>query len=115
MITEAALELIRNYVLTTFVRFNVGRGGDASSINGTGLDAPFHSSNQTSGMTITKSGVTSLDYTITLNGSTYVGETLKEVGIFDASGNMLIRVPFDAIGPFTSSQNIELVLTVEVI
>ena len=115
MITEKALELIRNYVLTTFVQYNVGRGGDASSINGTGLDSPFHASNQTSGISISKSGVTSLDYTITLNGSTYVGETLKEVGIFDASGHMLIRVPFEAVGPFTSSQDIELVLTVDVI
>jgi hypothetical protein len=114
MITEKAMEMLRDYIQTTFLFYNVGRGGDTTGINATSLD-----NNSTGSITTDKTGLTSLDFTITLNGSDYVGEIIREVGIFDsatlASANMLIRVPFNAIGPLTASDTIELVVTVDVI
>jgi hypothetical protein len=122
MITEKAMEMIRDYIQTTFLFYNVGRGGDTTGINATSLDAPINATNfnnSTGSITTDKTGLTSLDFTITLNGSDYVGEIIREVGIFDsatlASANMLIRVPFNAIGPLTASDTIELVVTVDVI
>ena len=128
MITELAKQTLKQYVDTNFKAYNVGTGGDSSNPNATTLDAPINAANTTTtGLTVTTSGVSSIDFTITLNPSTYLGEVIREVGIFNsasiviggttyAAGSiMLIRVPFDGIGPITSSDDIELVVSVDVV
>ena len=128
MITELARQALKQYVESNFVAYNVGTGGDSSNPNATSLDAPIIALNTTStGLSITTSGVSSIDFTITLNPSTYLGEVIREVGIFNstaitvdgtsyAAGSiMLIRVPFDGIGPITATDDIELVVSVDVV
>ena len=128
MITELARQTLKQYVDTNFKAYNVGTRGDSSNPNATTLDAPINAVNTTStGLSITTSGVSSIDFTITLNPSTYLGEVIREVGIFNstaitvdgvsysAGDIMLIRVPFDGIGPITSSDDIELVVSVDVV
>jgi len=128
MITELARQTLKQYVDTNFKAYNVGTGGDSSNPNATTLDAPINAANTTTtGLTVTTSGVSSIDFTITLNPSTYLGEVIREVGIFNsapitvdgvshsAGDIMLIRVPFDGIGPITSSDDIELVVSVDVV
>ncbi len=128
MITELARQALKDFVEDNFIAYNVGTGGDSSNPNATTLDAPINAVNTTStGLSITTSGISSIDFTITLNPSTYLGEVIREVGIFNsasiviggttyaAGAIMLIRVPFDGIGPITSSDTIELVVSVDVV
>jgi|TARA_R100000329_G_scaffold112621_1_gene92452 hypothetical protein len=131
MITELARQALRDFVQDNFLGYKIGTGGDSSNPNATNLDAPLSVGGaelQTSGITITTSGISSIDFTITLSASSYVGEVIREVGIFNtatditidgttyAAGEiMLVRVPFDGIGPITSSDNIELVVSVDVV
>ena len=43
------------------------------------------------------------------------GNTIKEVGIFNSDGSvMLLRVNYDGIGPLTSADDIDFVIVVEV-
>jgi hypothetical protein len=125
MITELARQALKQHIDTNFQSFQVGTGNDSSNPNATTLDAPL--STASGSMTISTSGVSSIDFTITLSASSYVGEVIKEVGIFNsqdltvdgvlytAGEIMLIRVPFDGIGPITSSDTIELVVSVDVV
>ena len=125
MITELARQALKQHIDDKFQSFQVGTGNDSSNPNATTLDAPL--STASGSMTITTSGVSSIDFTITLSASSYVGEVIKEVGIFNsqdltvdgvlytAGEIMLIRVPFDGIGPITSSDTIELVVSVDVV
>jgi len=130
MITELARQALRDFVQDKFLGYKIGTGGDSSNPNATNLDAPLSVGGtelQTSGITITTSGISSIDFTITLSASSYVGEVIREVGIFNstaitvdgtsyAAGSiMLIRVPFDGIGPITATDDIELVVSVDVV
>jgi len=113
MITKNGRADIRTHVLDTFVYAQVGTGGDSTNPNASDLDSPIGSRISVSG---TSSGETSVDWKFSIAGSTHIGHTIKEVGIFDASsgGNMLLRVNYDAIGPLTSTDDIEFIITVEV-
>ena len=46
--------------------------------------------------------------------STITGRTLREISLEDSSGNLLLRIPFDAIGPFSTSEEVEFFIEVEV-
>jgi len=130
MITELARQALKEYVGTKFLRWTLGTGGDSANPNSTNLDAPIYNTvdaASTGSLTVSTSGVSSVDFTISLNASSYVGEVIREVGIFNsesiiiggttyAAGSiMLIRVPFDGIGPITSSDTIEIVVSVDVV
>ena len=127
MITELARQALKDFIEDNYAAWNVGTGGDSSNPNATTLDAPINATHQTANLSITTSGISSIDFTISLNASSYVGEVIREVGIFNsasiviggttyAAGSiMLIRVPFDGIGPITSSDVIELVVSVAVV
>ena len=128
MITELARQALKDFIEDNFAAYNVGSGGDSVNPNATTLDAPINVSHQTSGLSISTSGISSIDFTITLSPSSYLGEVIREVGIFNTATNitidgttygageiMLVRVPFDGIGPITSSDNIELVVSVDVV
>ena len=47
-------------------------------------------------------------------GSNITGKLIREMGFFDASSNMLGRVNFEAVGPFSGTERIQIFLTVEV-
>ena len=127
MITELARQALKDFIEDNFAAYNVGSGGDSVNPNATTLDAPINVSHQTSGLSISTSGISSIDFTISLNASSYVGEVIREVGIFNsasitiggttyaAGAIMLIRVPFDGIGPITASDTIEIVVSVDVV
>jgi|TARA_R100000479_G_scaffold16128_1_gene6196 hypothetical protein len=127
MITELARQALKDFIEDNFAAYNVGSGGDSVNPNATTLDAPINVSHQTSGLSISTSGISSIDFTITLSPSSYLGEVIREVGIFNsasitiggttyaAGAIMLIRVPFDGIGPITASDTIEIVVSVDVV
>jgi hypothetical protein len=127
MITELARQALRQYVESNFVAYNVGSGGDSSNPNATDLDAPINATHQISGISVSTSGISSVDFTITLSPSSYLGEVIREVGIFNsasitiggtayAAGEMmLVRVPFDGIGPIAATDDIEIIVSVDVV
>ena len=118
MITEAARTWVKNQLKslsnpTGYLYMGIGSGGDSTNPNATSLDAPLGSRVS---VTPTESSVATLDWTYIFDGANYVGETIKEVGIFNAAsaGDMLIRVNMDGIGPIVASDTIEITVTVEV-
>jgi len=110
MMTEAGKAKIRDLISTEFTIMKIGNGGDTTNPMATDLDIPLAS---TSATRVT-SGESSLDFKATFTGNSIAGQTIKEMGIFNASGVMLGRVNFRSIGPFTSSDSIEVIFTVEV-
>jgi len=116
MITTEGRTNLKDYIISTFTHFQVGTGGDSTNPNAGDLDSPLGSKatiTSASGQALS-SGETSIDFSFTILGSAYVGNTIKEVGIFDSGNTLLVRVNYDGIGPLTSSDEIEFIITVEV-
>jgi|TARA_R110000823_G_scaffold7101_3_gene26309 hypothetical protein len=114
MITTGGRQFLRNKI-NTGIGWQIGSGGDSTNPNATTLDSPITSSIQSSGITISSSGESTVDYKIDISGSAYVGRTIKEIGIYETTGNTLIcRVPLAAIGPLVSTDEIEVIITLEV-
>jgi|TARA_R100000479_G_scaffold12110_1_gene4911 hypothetical protein len=114
MITRNGREDLRDYIITQYTVAKVGTGGDSTNPNASDLDSPVGAS--ISSITAVSSGETSVDFKFTISGSAYVGHTIKEVGIFnkDSPNEMLLRVNYDSIGPLTSTDNVEFIITMEV-
>jgi hypothetical protein len=112
---------------------NVGAGGSSTNPNANELDVPILAANVAT--TNTLSSAATVDFSVSLTGSQLEGNTIREFGVFSAtmptdaeivnidSGSwtasnkettMLSRLNFDAIGPFSNSDQIDIVLTVEV-
>tara|TARA_A100001201_G_scaffold129668_1_gene115149 strand:- start:175 stop:576 length:402 start_codon:yes stop_codon:yes gene_type:complete len=132
MITDEAKSVIAQFLVDNFTRANVGSGGNNTSPSQSDLDVPLLSG---SGSTLgnTASGVKSdenvVDFKIDILGSnaSIEGRTLREIGIFSGAAvttssngrevpinTMLLRIPFDAIGPFSSSEEVEFFIAIEV-
>lgn len=111
MITRDGRTDMRDYIKDNYTTARVGVGGDSTNPNASNLDSPL--TGDISATPIT-SGESSIDWKFTVLGSTFVGETIKEVGIFNSDDEMLLRVNYDGIGPLTSSDEIEFIITVEV-
>ena len=122
MITTGGRQFLRDKVMTNArpasgwtIGWQIGSGGDSTNPNATTLDSPITTSIQTSNITIFNSGETTVDYKIEILGSGYVGHTIKEIGLYETLGNTLIcRVPLDPIGPLVSTDEIEVIITLEV-
>ena len=116
MITTEGKTNLRDHIISTFTHFQIGTGGDSTNPNAGDLDSPLGSKatiTSASGQVLS-SGESSIDFSFTVLGSAYVGNTIKEVGIFDSGNTLLVRVNYDGIGPLTSSDEIEFIITVEV-
>jgi len=108
---------IVSYIQSTLAKTaQIGMGGNSTSPRATALDVP-------SGATVTIASEKSenlLEIKVTCAGSNITGKVIKELGIFKNStspttdNDMVARVNFDGIGPFTASETLELFLTIEV-
>ena len=112
MIVRDARGDIKQHIIDTYDSYKIGTGGDSTNPNATDLDSDI------SGLvSVSPTGTSSestVEWKFTVQGSSYIGNTIKEVGIFDSSGNMLLRVNYDGIGPLTSTDEIEFVIVMEV-
>jgi hypothetical protein len=121
MITDKGKSLIATYIVGEFIRANVGSGGNSTSPSQLTLDVPLLTGSGGSyGITATpkKSDENVIDFKVVLQGSnaSITGRTIREIGIFDneSSNSMLLRIPFDAIGPFSASEEVEFFIAVEI-
>lgn len=115
MITKDGRGLLKDHIISKFTSYKIGTGGDSTNPNATDLDSPISSMVS---VTPTGSSESAIEWKFTVQGSAYIGNTIKEVGIFDNSDPsnpvMLVRVNYAAIGPLTSTDEIEFVIVVEV-
>lgn len=111
MITDKLKELLTNQIVSLIDSGQVGLGGNSSSPNANDLDVP-------SGATATVNAVSTdenvMEVKISVGGGAITGMTIREAGIFDSSSNMLSRVNFDGVGPFASTETLEVILIIEV-
>ena len=138
MITEKAKRKVALFLKEFITAANVGVGGNSSNPNSNDLDVPILTTKVTT--TNTESTANVIDYTATFTGSQLEGNRVREFGIFGtvpADGAfdemyggtanpatshadyvseeiMLARVAFDSLGTFSSSDELEITLTVEV-
>jgi len=131
MITETAKRKLALFLKEFFTEANVGVGGNASNPNMTDLDVPILTSKKTT--TNSESTQNVIDFTATFTGTELDGNTVREFGIFSstapadnqfdelrtttsysAENIMLARVNFESLGTFSSSDELEITLTVEV-
>ena len=113
MITDKAKESIIQHLKTTYTRMQVGAGGDSTNPASTSLDVPIQASIVNLNAYDTGNRV---EFEGMINGSSLVGYNIKEVGILKSVGNeLLCRIPFENIGPFTSTDSLEvnIVMVVE--
>ena len=114
MITTGGRQFLRDKVNTN-IGWQIGSGGDSTNPNATALDSPITTSIQTSNITIFNSGESTIDYKVEILGSGFVGHTVKEIGLYETTGSTLIcRVPLDPIGQLVSTDEIEVIITLEV-
>ena len=112
MITRDGRTKMRDLIQSNFQHAKVGTGGDSTNPNSSDLDSPLGSAFSIAAASL--SGETSLDFTFTVRGSDYVGQTIKEAGVFTSAGELLVRVNFDPIGPLTTTDEVEFIITLEV-
>lgn len=110
MMTEEGKAKIRDLISTEFTIMKIGNGGDSTNPMAENLDIPL-AENTTVNIS---TGQSSIDLKASFTGTDISGQSIKEMGIFNSSGLMLGRINFDSIGPFTASETIELILTIEV-
>ena len=111
MITDKLKQLLAEQIVSLIDSGQVGLGGNSSSPNANALDVP-------SGATTTVNAVSTdenvMEVKVSVGGGAITGMTIREAGVFDSSSNMLSRVNFDGVGPFASTETLEVILIIEV-
>ena len=131
MITETAKRKVALFLKEFYTEANIGVGGNAPNPNSNNLDVPILGTNKAT--VNSESSELIIDFTATFTGAELNGNTVREFGIFSATTPddegfdelrtttsysaetaMLARFAFDALGPFSSSDELEIILTVGV-
>jgi len=111
LITDKLKQLLAERIVSLIDSGQVGLGGNSSSPNANALDVP-------SGATTTVNAVSTdenvMEVKVSVGGGAITGMTIRETGVFDSSSNMLSRVNFDGVGPFASTETLEVILIIEV-
>ena len=90
----------------------VGLGGNSTSPNAIDIDVDSGASINT--LQAEKSNDNVLQIFVEVLGSEITGQTIREAGIFDSSGNLLQRISFEGVGSFSTTDRLQLYLTLEV-
>ena len=115
MITEKLRELVAEKIRTDFMdSAAVGQGGNNTNpVSGT-LDASL-------GINITPQTSAStgsvIEAKLSIGGSALNSNIIREVGIFDnatPTANMIQRINFDAVGPISTTDTLEIIILMEV-
>ena len=116
MITDKAKELLATQLKTLInaggATHKIGLGGNSTSPLATGLDVAV------TGITVSKaveqSSGNNLQVKLEVLGSDITGLVIREAGIFDSSSNLLQRVNFEGVGPFSSTERLQIFINIEV-
>ena len=97
-----------------FNKIAIGESGGNTDPTLNDLDLPI-TTNPISLDSVTRSNENQVEFYKQLDGTTYEGNTIREVGIYDSSAAiMLLRITTDPIGPLEAGKNYEIRITIEV-
>jgi len=119
MITDELKSLVATHIKDNlFDSADLGLGGNSTNPTATDLDVPL-------GLdlipTVTKSDLNVLEVKVSVGGGSIQGKVIREVGLFRDTGDpapndkeMVYRANFDGVGPFSTSETLELFILLEV-
>jgi hypothetical protein len=111
MITDKLKTLVTTHIKDNlFDSAKIGLGGNSTNPTATDLDVPL---SVTPSIIITKSDLNVLEVKVSISGSSIQGKVIREVGLFDGS-DMVYRANFDGVGPFSTTETLELFILLEV-
>ncbi len=123
MITDKMKELLTDYAKTLIKggsfhgasisagSAKVGLGGNSTSPAAIGIDVDTGAATTISAE---KTTTNVLQLFVEVLGSNIQGEVIREMGVFDNAGNLLTRINFDGVGPFSTTERLQIYLTLEV-
>jgi len=111
MIIDELKTLVASYIKDNlFDSADLGLGGNATSPSATSLDVPL---GLTLTPTITKSDLNVLEVKVSVDGNSIQGKVIRELGLFNGS-DLVYRINFDGVGPFSTTEVLELFVLLEV-
>jgi len=111
MITDELKTLIATHIKDNlFDSAKIGLGGNSTNPTATDLDVPL---SVTPSIIITKSDLNVLEVKVSISGTSIQGKVIREVGLFNGS-DMVYRANFDGVGPFSTTETLELFILLEV-
>ena len=116
MITDTLRNLLADELKDLILSGQVGLGGNNTSPAATTLDVPI------TGITVSKSAdltnANVVQVKLEVLGNAIAGKVIREVGLFNhatpASGDLLQRFNFDGVGPFASTERLQIYITMEI-
>ena len=90
----------------------IGLGGNSTSPAATDLDVPV--AGDIASLSVIKSDENVIEIKVSVDGASIAGLVIREVGVFDTNDNLLTRNNFTAIGPFSSTETLELFIIWEI-
>lgn len=111
MITDDLRFQLAKYIKDNVDSGKIGLGGNSTSPAATDLDVPIGSITVT--VTNDQSTENVVEVKLSIAGSAIPGKVIREAGFFD--GSLLFgREAFDGVGPFTSTETLEIFFVIEV-
>ena len=111
MITDELKTLIATHIKDNlFDTAKIGLGGNSTSPSATDLDVPLSASTT---LTITNSTLNVIEVKVSVAGSAIQGQVIREVGLFNGS-DLVYRTNFEGVGPFSTTETLELFILLEV-
>jgi len=112
MITDELKTLIATHIKDNlFDSAKIGLGGNSTNPIANDLDVPLTAI--TPSVIITKSDLNVLEVKVSVAGNSIQGQVIREVGLFNGS-TMVYRANFDGVGPFSTTETLELFILLEV-
>lgn len=90
----------------------IGLGGNNTSPAATTLDSEI--AGITVSMVSDKTDENVIQVKLEVLGNAITGKVIREVGLFDSVPNMLQRFNFDGVGPFSSTERLQIYITMEI-
>ena len=114
MITDKARSLLATHLesLITGGSGKIGLGGNNTSPAATTLDSEI--AGITVSMVSDKTDENVVQIKLEILGSAITGKVIREVGLFDSTPDMLQRFNFDGVGPFSSTERLQIYITMEI-
>tara|TARA_R100001510_G_C7656456_1_gene216484 strand:- start:1796 stop:2131 length:336 start_codon:yes stop_codon:yes gene_type:complete len=110
MITDKLKELLATRIKDIVDVGKLGMGGNTTSPLALDLDVPITG---TPTISVEKSNSNVVQIMVEEVGSNITGKLIREMGFFDGT-EMLGRINFEAVGPFSETERIQIFLTLEV-
>lgn len=116
MITDKLKTLVATHIKDSlFDSADIGLGGNSTNPTSNALDVPLGLTLNVSNGTVvkTKSDLNVIEVKVSVAGNLIQGKVIRELGLFDGS-DMVYRINFDGVGPFSTTETLELFILLEV-